>query len=123
MSAPHVFTEQFRQHVIPRLDAPIPGLARSVALDRESYTHAYYTLWRFAWRRGTQFLTEKLQHELDDWLHQRLCDEVYRQDALVLAADEAEESAADFGPCPPDDIDDVFAAYEALRKGRNPNAR
>jgi hypothetical protein len=105
------FANDFRKHIMPRLEARLPDAALSVLNEEQSYGDAFSELWWFSWFRGGSFLADGFLADLEEWIHKRLLAEI---DRLVP---QIEQQIKEWQQSPPDPDFDVWKAYESLCRG------
>jgi hypothetical protein len=74
------FGLHYRERVIPRLEEAVIRAATDVVWGDAGYTAAFGGVWCRAWRSGASQLSEDQQHQLADWLHAQLAEEIFRQE-------------------------------------------
>jgi hypothetical protein len=78
---PSDFPDQFRRHVLPRIEQAIPRAAHILLHDDDAQYGALISqIWHFAWKRGAGYLSDDLQEQLRTHIHERLTQEFVRQD-------------------------------------------
>ena len=77
------FAEDFRKHIMPRLEARMPDAALSELNEEQSYGDAFSALWWFSWFRGGSFLPDDVLFDLEEWIDQRLLAEIERLEPQV----------------------------------------
>jgi hypothetical protein len=107
--APDRFAQDFRKHIMPRLEARLPDTALSVLNEEQSYGDAFSALWWFSWFRGASFLADDVLSDLDEWIHKKLLAEIDRLEPQV------EQQIKEWQQSPRDPSFDVWAAYKSLR--------
>jgi hypothetical protein len=71
------FTDQFWEHLSPRLTRLCVALARCVAAQVETFDGAWNTLMHYAIRYGARHLPKHQQQGLEDWLTVQLSEAIF----------------------------------------------
>jgi hypothetical protein len=81
---PSDFPAQFRRHVIPQVEQAIPRGVHILLHDDDcTYGAIVAEIWRYCWQRGAGYLSDHLQSQLRDHIHDLLTEEIVRQDTAT----------------------------------------
>lgn len=90
------FSENFREHVVPRLVAEIKQQATSLACDMIDWQDAFQAVFDVACRYGAMHLPDLILYDLREWIGSTLLDEVGNAE-IVAATIERHEQADPIG--------------------------